>query len=330
MRALVLKQSAPDNSTQRASLRDDYPKPCPSAGESLVRVRLAGICGTDLEMLRGYMGFSGVPGHEFVGEVVQTQTPRLRGKRVVGEINAACGRCEWCQARMGRHCPNRTVLGILGRDGAFAEFLRLPDSNLIPVSDNLPDETAVFAEPLAAAFEIFEQTRIAQSDRIAILGDGRLGAITALAMRAHGLSPTIGGHHAAKLRHLAEMGIAGEQERELQPGFDMVVDCTGSAQGLSRALQLVRPRGRLVLKTTVAGSTGVNLAPIVINEIDVIGSRCGRMAPAVEALEHGLLDPRPLVSATFPLADALAALERASQTSSESGAPVFKVLLKAF
>ncbi len=330
MRALILKQSAPAGSAQRVALDDDYPTPSPCPGESLVRVRMAGICGTDLEMLRGYMGFSGVPGHEFVGEVVQTQTPQLRGRRVVGEINAACGGCQWCQAGMGRHCPTRTVLGILGRDGTFAEFLCLPDANLIPVSDNLSDETAVFAEPLAAAFEIFEQTRIAQTERIAILGDGRLGAITALAMKAHGLSPVVGGHHAAKLRRLAEMGIAGQQEGELQPGFDMVVDCTGSARGLSRALELVRPRGRLVLKTTVAGSAGVNLAPIVINEIDVIGSRCGRMAPALDALESKRIDPAPLVSATFPLAQALAALEHASRTGPQTGAPVFKVLLKAF
>jgi threonine dehydrogenase-like Zn-dependent dehydrogenase len=324
VRALVLKQSTSTNPADRVALRDDYPAPSPPPGESLVRVRIAGICGTDLEMVQGYMDFNGVPGHEFVGEVVKTANEALAGKRVVGEINAACGHCEWCQGGMGRHCPNRTVLGILQRDGAFAEYLCLPDANLIPVADRLSDEAAVFAEPLAAGFEIFTQTQIAPADRIVILGDGRLGAITALAMHAHGLKPVIGGHHQDKLRRLGEIGIAGQHESTLQPGFDMVVDCTGSARGLSRALELVRPRGKLVLKTTVAGSAGINLAPVVINEIEVIGSRCGRMLPALRALETGLVDPQPLVSAVFPLAEAAAALQRASDRS------VFKVLLKAF
>jgi threonine dehydrogenase-like Zn-dependent dehydrogenase len=324
MRALVLKQSTSAHSTDRIRVRDDYPVPDPPAGESLVRVRMAGICGTDLEMLQGYMGFDGVPGHEFVGEVVRTSNPELAGRRVVGEINAACGRCAWCDAGMGRHCPNRSVLGILGRDGAFAEYLRLPDANLIPISDTLSEEAAVFAEPLAAAFEIFEQTQIAPSDRIAILGDGRLGAITAIAMKARGLNPLLGGHHDAKLGRLAELGIEARQESGLRPGFDVVVDCTGSAHGLSRALELVRPRGKLVLKTTVAGSAGINLAPVVINEIQVIGSRCGRMLPAVQALESASVDPTPLISATYPLAEAIAALARASERS------VFKILLKAF
>jgi threonine dehydrogenase-like Zn-dependent dehydrogenase len=308
---------------RRLALRDDYPMPALSAGESLVRVRIAGICGTDLEMVQGYMGFSGVPGHEFVGEVVGTANRALSGKRVVGEINAACGRCESCDAGAGRHCPNRTVLGIAGRDGAFAEYLCLPDANLIPISDKLPDEAAVFTEPLAAAFEIFEQTQIADTDRIAILGDGRLGAMTALAMKARGHNAVLGGHHEDKLRRLAEMGIAGQHESQLEPGFDVVVDCTGSATGLSRAIGLVRPRGKLILKTTVAGAAGINLAPIVINEIQVIGSRCGRFGPALDALTDGVVDPAPLISGIFPLEEARAALARASEPS------IFKILLKA-
>ena len=259
MRALVLKQSISESATERIALREDYPMPAEPPGESLVRVRMAGICGTDLEMVEGYMGFSGVPGHEFVGEVVSTGNPALAGKRVVGEINAACGACDFCKSGMGRHCPDRTVLGILGRDGAFAEYLCLPDANLIPIGDRLPDEAAVFTEPLAAAFEIFEQTSFADTDRIAILGDGRLGAITALAMKSRGLSPMVGGHHEDKLRRLGEMGIAGQQAAKLEPGYDVVVDCTGAAQGLSRALELVRPRGKLVLKTTVAGSAGTRI-----------------------------------------------------------------------
>jgi threonine dehydrogenase-like Zn-dependent dehydrogenase len=322
MRALVLKQTVAAELPERLKLRGDYPVPEPPPGESLVRVRMAGICGTDLEMIQGYMGFSGVPGHEFVGEVVESGNSALVGRRVVGEINAACGKCEFCHAGLGRHCPNRTVLGILRRDGTFAEYLCLPDANLIPVSDRLGDEAAVFTEPLAAAFEIFEQTRIADTDRVAILGDGRLGAMTALAMKAHGLNPILGGHHQDKLQRLGEFGIKGEQESALEPGFDFVVDCTGSAAGLSRALELVRPRGKLILKTTVAGAAGINLAPIVINEIDVIGSRCGRFAPALEALERGTIDPAALVSGVFALSDAPAALLRAGEPS------VFKILLK--
>jgi threonine dehydrogenase-like Zn-dependent dehydrogenase len=324
MRALVLKQSicSPAGPPQLA-LHDDYPTPVPPHGECLIRVRMAGICGTDLEMIRGYMGFTGVPGHEFVGEVVGTANAALDGRRVVGEINAACGVCEFCKLGLQRHCPNRTVLGILGRDGAFAEYLCLPDDNLIPITDRLADEAAVFTEPLAAAFEIFEQTRISPADRIAILGDGRLGAITALAMKSRGLNPVVGGHHEDKLQSLAALGIAGWHESSLEPRFDVVVDCTGSAAGLSRALALVRPRGKLVLKTTVAASAGINLAPIVINEIKVIGSRCGRFGPALHALESGAIDPTPLISGIFPLDEALSSLTRASEPG------VFKVLLKA-
>ncbi len=323
MRALVLNQSASAGSAERVALRDDYPMPSPQRGESLVRIRLAGICGTDLEMTRGYMGFNGIPGHEFVGEVVGTATSALAGRRVVGEINAACGDCDFCRANMGRHCPKRSVLGILGRDGAFAEYLCLPDRNLIPVPDAISDEAAVFTEPLAAAFEIFEQTSIEPGEQVAILGDGRLGAIVALAMKARGLSPVLGGHHADKLKRLAEAGIAAQPEDRLQTGFDVVVDCTGSAKGLARALELVRPRGKLILKTTVAGSAGINLAPIVINEIQVLGSRCGPFRPALDALRAGAIDPRPLISGIYPLEEGLAAIARAGEKSK------FKILLKA-
>jgi threonine dehydrogenase-like Zn-dependent dehydrogenase len=323
MRALVLNQSDSPKVMQRIALRDDYPIPVAAPGESLVRVRMAGICGTDLEMIRGYMGFNGVPGHEFVGEVVSSANGALAGKRVVGEINAACGTCEFCKAQMGRHCPSRTVLGISKRDGAFAEYLRMPDANLIVVPDHLSDQAAVFTEPLAAAFEIFEQTTIALTDRVAILGDGRLGAMVALAMKARSLSAIVAGHHEDKLERIARMGIAVAAEEGLKPGFDVVVDCTGSASGLARALELVRPRGKLILKTTVAGSAGINLAPVVINEIEVIGSRCGRFAPALDALRRGIIDPTPLISGIFPLRQGLAAFAHASEPS------VFKILLEA-
>jgi threonine dehydrogenase-like Zn-dependent dehydrogenase len=319
---LVLNQSTLAETGGRITLRDDYPMPTPPPGESLVRVWLAGICGTDLEMARGYMGFAGIPGHEFMGEVVHTANRELSGRRVVGEINAACGNCESCQAGLGRHCPARTVLGILGRDGAFAEYLCLPDRNLIAIPDQIPDEAAVFTEPLAAAFEIFEQTEIQPRDRIAILGDGRLGAMVALAIKSRGLRPVVGGRHENKLQRLAKLDIAGETESRLEPGFDVVVDCTGSPGGLSRAMELVRPRGKLILKTTVAGSSGINLAPLVINEVQVIGSRCGRFGPALDAMREGRIDPRPLISEIFPLKHGLAAFGRASD------ATAFKVLLK--
>ena len=314
MRALVLNRTL--------TFKHDYPDPSPAPGESRIRVRMAGICGTDLELARGYMTFHGVPGHEFVGEVVQTERRDLAGKRVVSEINAACGDCEWCRAGLGRHCPRRTVLGILGRDGAFAEYLCIPDDNLLPVSDSIPDEIAVFTEPVAAAYEIFDQVSLTSNQTILVLGDGRLGAIVAMAIVAQGLRPTIGGHHEDKLARLRSLGFATEMEDTLTAGLDVVIDCTGSAAGFDRALELVRPRGTIILKSTAAGSAPINLAPIVINEVTVIGSRCGRFAPALAALARGKIDPRQLISAIFPLEDGVAAIAQTGEPSS------FKVLLR--
>ncbi len=314
MRALLIDREL--------SLRKDYPDPAPVPGESVVRVRMAGICGTDLELARGYMGYRGVPGHEFVGEVIDTANPVLAGRRVVGEINAACGRCERCIAGLGRHCPNRSVLGIAGRDGAFADYLRLPDENLLAAPDSIPDEAAVFVEPVAAIYEIFEQTHLRRDARVAILGDGRLGALAGLVLRAEDYAPTIGGHHRAKLDRLAALGLEVELENELEPGFDVVIDCTGQGAGLNRALELVRPRGKLILKSTAAAGATLNLARAVVDEVTIIGSRCGRFAPALDALASGKLDPRPLVSAVYPLDDAVAAFSAAGHP------PNFKVLLK--
>jgi threonine dehydrogenase-like Zn-dependent dehydrogenase len=302
--------------------RHDYPDPAPAPGESIVRVRMAGICGTDLELARGYMSYRGVPGHEFVGEVVDTQTGALAGRRVVGEINAACGRCVRCLEGLGRHCPNRTVLGILGRDGAFAEFLRLPDENLIPLPDSISDELGVFVEPLAAIYEIFEQTQLRRDHKIAVLGDGRLGALAAIVLRSEGYASVLAGHHRDKLDRLATLGVEVQLEDQLDPGFDMVIDCTGHSAGLNRALELVRPRGTVILKSTAAADAALNLAQAVVNEITIVGSRCGRFAPAIVALESGRVDPRPLISMTFPLDDASAAFAAAGRS------PNFKVLLK--
>ena len=314
MRALMLDREL--------TVRNDYPDPAPAPRESIVRVRMAGICGTDLELARGYMAYRGVPGHEFVGEVADTQSGALAGRRVVGEINAACGRCEFCRSGLGRHCADRTVLGIAGRDGAFAEYLRLPDENLIALPDSISDELGVFVEPVAAIYEIFEQTNLRRDQRIAVLGDGRLGALVAIVLRAEGYAPMLAGHHRDKLDRLAALGLEVQLEDQLEPGFDTVIDCTGHSDGLNRALELVRPRGKVILKSTAAAGATLNLAQAVINEITIVGSRCGRFAPAIAALTSGKIDPGPLVSSVFALDDARAAFEAAGRS------PNFKVLLK--
>lgn len=311
MRAIVIDHGV--------SLRRDYPEPAKIPEESIVRVRLAGICGTDLELAKGYMGFRGIPGHEFVGEVVESENSSLLGRRVVGEINAGCGACEVCATGLARHCPNRTVLGILGRDGAFAEYLQLPDRNLIPLPHSISDEIAVFVEPLAAAYEIFEQIKIPRNQRVLVLGDGRLGILVAMALKAEGYDAIVAGHHPERAKHLS---INTEREEELNDRYDVVVDCTGSSRGFSRALELVRPRGTLILKSTAATSGALNLAPVVIHEVTVLGSRCGTFAPAIEALTSGKIDPRPLILDTLPLDDGLHALDEADKSSN------LKILLK--
>ncbi len=314
MRALTLNRTL--------EFKRDYPEPSRAPGESVVRVRIAGICGTDLELVRGYMTFHGVPGHEFVGEVTESARRDLLGRRVVGEINAACGKCDWCARGLGRHCAGRTVLGILGRDGAFAEYLCLPDENLLEVPAAVPDEAAVFVEPIAAAYEIFEQMTLRGDETVVVLGDGRLGAIVAMALAAEGVQPVVAGHHRDKLAALEAIGLSARMEADLAPGFDVVVDCTGAPAGFVRALELVKPRGTLILKSTAANAANLNLAPVVVNEITVIGSRCGRFAPALAALASGKIDPRPLISSVYPLEDGLAAFARAAEPS------VFKILMR--
>ena len=315
MRALVFNR--------KLEFRDDYPDPVAAPGESIVRVSIAGVCGTDLEIARGYMQYRGVLGHEFAGRVVESQNPSLRGKRVVGEINAGCGRCATCSAGLARHCPNRTVLGILGRDGAFAEFLRLPDINLIPIPDSIPDELAVFVEPLAAAYEIFEQVHLARNQTIVVLGDGRLGALVALTLKSEKYLPVVAGHHREKLARLADLGLETAEESTLHDKFDVVIECSGSESGFRRAVELMRPRGTIILKSTAAAAAELNLAPIVVNEITVVGSRCGRFQPALDALAAGKIDPRPLIDGAFALEDGIAAFEDATNPLN------FKILLRA-
>jgi threonine dehydrogenase-like Zn-dependent dehydrogenase len=302
------------------SYRTDRPVPEPPPGEARIRVRLAGICATDLAITRGYMGFSGVPGHEFVGEVDAGPDDWV-GKRVVGEINAACGPCPTCEMGLPRHCPTRTVLGILGRDGAFAESLTLPVANLHPVPDEVPDEVAVFAEPLAAAFRIREQVQPQPEDTVVVMGDGRLGLLIAQTLAATGCRLTLVGRHPAKLALAKGWGIETADTSATLPRVDLVVDATGAPDGLERALGRVRPCGTVVLKTTCAEAPAFNPAPIVIDEVTVVGSRCGPFPPALAALETGTVRVAPLIAATYPLAEGEAAFAHADRPG------VLKVLL---
>jgi threonine dehydrogenase-like Zn-dependent dehydrogenase len=300
----------------------DRPPPTRKPGEVLIRVRMAGICNTDLEIVRGYMGFTGVLGHEFVGDVVEADDPAWLGARVNGEINLACGECEYCAEGLGRHCPTRTVLGILGKDGCFAEYMTLPVSNLCRVPPALSDESAVFTEPLAAAYEILEQVKVQGARRALVVGDGKLGLMCARVLVGTGPEVTLVGKHADKLALAAARGVTTCTQAQAPTGwFDLVVEATGSPDGLRYAIERTRPRGTLVLKSTFHGDTPLATAPLVIHEITLVGSRCGPFMPAHAALAGGIIDPSPMVHATFPLRDALGALERAGQPG------VLKVLL---
>ncbi|MGF1466273.1 MAG: alcohol dehydrogenase catalytic domain-containing protein [Sandaracinaceae bacterium] len=290
----------------------DPPEPRP--GEALIRLKRAGICSTDLHITRGYMAFEGTLGHEFVGEVVGGDDPTWIGRRVVGEINLSCGQCERCRRDMGRHCARRTVLGILGKDGCFAELLTLPYANLHPVPDALDDELAAFTEPLAAAFEVLEQCAPPPDARVAVLGDGKLGSLVAQVLRLSGADVTLVGRHRRKLAIAAALGIrTATHDAEVAGDFDLVVEATGSPEGFARARELVRPRGTLVLKSTFHGATPIDTAPLVIDEITLVGSRCGPFPPALRTLGAGAIDPRPLIDDRFDLADGLRALERAAE-----------------
>src|SRR5256714_12920403 len=322
MRALVYRNNT-------LTLEKGYQEPSLEPGEALIRVLQAGICNTDLEITRGYMGFQGVPGHEFVGMVEEILDPSgipsaspLVGKRVVGEINAACHRhdCFSCQQHMPTHCPNRTTLGIVNRDGAFAEYLTLPIENLHVVPDNVSDEEAVFVEPLAANFEILEQVHLKPTDSVVILGDGKMGQLAAQVLPLSGCEVMMVGKHEEKLALAAKHGVRTfvlddpqSFRLENRRRVDLVVECSGSAQGLELALRLVRPRGTIVLKSTVAAQSTLHLAPIVIDEIRLQGSRCGPFAPALRALSQRRVDVLPLISARYSLDEGLDAFEQAGK-----------------
>ena len=301
----------------------EAPLPRREPGHALIRLLLAGICNTDLELQRGYYGFSGTPGHEFVGEVVEADDAALRGRRVVGEINLACGACAWCARGLGRHCPHRTVLGIVRHPGAFAEYLTLPERNLHVLDEGLATERAVFAEPLAAACEILDQVAIPRGAEVAVLGDGKLGLLVSQVLHAAGLAVRQFGRHPEKLRIAAQAGVATEVAGESLPAaaFDWVVEATGSAEGLRQAVAMTRPRGTIILKSTVHGTVGIDMAPVIVNEITLVGSRCGRFEPALVLLAGGALRVEEMIAARFPLAEAARAFEYAARKG------VLKVLL---
>lgn len=295
----------------------EVPVPARPERYALLRLLAGGICNTDLELQRGYYGFRGTPGHEFVAEVAECDDPSLRGRRVVGEINLACTHCDVCRRGLGRHCPDRAVLGIVRHPGAFQEFFTLPERNLHIVPDAVSTDRAVFTEPLAAACEILDQITIPCGETIAVLGDGKLGLLIALVLNAHGYRVHQFGHHPAKLAIAEAAGVVTSADASCQYGW--VVDATGSPEGLRTAVSMTRPRGTLILKSTVHGTVGIDTAPIIVNEITLVGSRCGRFEAALPLLDF--LPVEKLIHARYGLRDA-------PQAFSLAAAPgILKVLL---
>ncbi len=295
-------------------------------GEALIRVVKSGICNTDLEIVRGYAGFSGTVGHEFVGVVEASPDESWLGRRVVGEINAGCGACHLCLAGDARHCFQRTVLGIHGRDGAHAEFLTLPTVNLLEVPAEISDDAAVFTEPLAAAYGILEQVAIDEKTRVAVIGDGKLGILCAMSLALTSRNVCLIGKHESKLALAAsadlETILLNDAVPRLNRSFEVVVEASGSESGFATALDLLVPRGKLVLKSTFQGKTKLEMWRVVVDEITIVGSRCGRFAPALELLRTGAIEVEKLISDEFPLADAVRAMDKAA----DKGA--MKILLK--
>lgn len=307
---------------QQLQLKDNLAIPTPPPGEALVRVIRAGICNTDLELLRGYYPYTGIIGHEFVGIVERGET-NLVDRRVVGEINAACGKCRFCLTNQPTHCEQRTVLGIVDRNGAMAEYLTLPVANLHPVPDNVTTDAATFTEPLAAALEIQEQVKITPDDRVLVIGDGKLGQLVAQTLALTGCDLLVVGRHGDKLAKLECRGIkVGFADRVTAKSFDLAVECTGNPEGFNLALSGLRPRGTLVLKSTYAGKLTLDASAIVVDEITVVGSRCGPFAKALELLQSDRVDVINLIETCYPLEDGLAAFDRAQKKG------VLKVLLK--
>lgn len=309
-------------------LDNNYKKPVPQKGEALIKVTLAGICNTDYEITKGYMGYNGILGHEFIGTVeeINDEDKSLLGKRVTAEISYGCNNpeCEWCAVKNYRHCPDRHTLGIWRKDGCFAEYVTMPLNVLFEIPENVEDEQAVFVEPLAAACEITEQLHIQPIQRVVVLGDGKLGLTTALTLSAQGLDVTLIGKHQNKLDIAKNQGVKTQllQDTKIENIYDVVVEATGSVSGFETSLSLVKPRSVLVLKSTIATGKELNLAPIVINEITVLGSRCGQFPPALNLLAKHRIDFKPFISAVYSIDDAIEAFE--ANKSKET----LKVLIK--
>ena len=310
-------------------LDNNYAKPTPKEGEVLIKTIMTGICNTDLEITKGYMGYKGVLGHEFVGEVVEVGSKKDENwlnKRVVGEINCGCNHDEWCYKGLQRHCPNRHTLGIWQKDGCFSEYFTLPVENIFEISNNVSNEEATFVEPIAAAVEITEQLHIKPCDKVALLGDGKLGLCISLVLSALNVDFVHIGKHQNKLDISKNAGaktkLLSEIDENDRKSFDVVIEATGSTGGFETSLSLTKPRGVLVLKSTIAAKEGLNLAPVVIDEITVLGSRCGQFAPAIRLLEKGKINIKPLISEIYPVDKALEAFEKNKQKD------ILKVLLK--
>ncbi|HLY19959.1 MAG TPA: alcohol dehydrogenase catalytic domain-containing protein [Bryobacteraceae bacterium] len=301
----------------------NQPRPPRPAGHALIRLLCGGICNTDLELQRGYYSFAGTPGHEFVGEVVEADSKHWIGRRVVGEINLACGDCDWCRRGLGRHCPRRAVLGIVRHPGAFREYFTLPERNLHALPDDLPTARAVFVEPLAAACEILDQVPLPCGAEVAVLGDGKLGLLVALVLNAYGHRVHQFGRHPEKLAIAGRAGVRTEASTATLPtmAYDWVVDATGSPEGFRQAVGMARPRGTVILKSTVHGLVGVDTAPVIVHEITLVGSRCGRFEPALDLLRRNLIPVDQMISGQLPLSEAPRAFARAAQKG------VLKVLL---
>jgi len=308
---------------QQLRFDSHYPEPELAEGEVLIQVKLAGICATDLEIVQGYMGFAGVLGHEFVGTVVRGGR-RWRGKRVVAEINCVCERCDMCQSGLANHCRRRSVIGIDRRSGAFADLVAVPERNLHEIPDAVRDEQAVFVEPLAAAYQVIKQCPIEKRMRVAVVGSGRLGLLVAQVLQATGCHLEVVGRNELTLNFCEKKGIQATPVGELnaRPDRDVVVDCSGSPEGFGVAVALVRPRGTLILKSTHAGASPLNLAPIVVNEITLLGSRCGPFSEAINALARRQIDVESMISRQLPLSKGIEAFEMAADPR------YIKILLK--
>ncbi len=314
---------------EKLKLVDNYPKPVLSDEEVLIRTVMVGICNTDFEITKGYMGYKGVLGHEFVGiivEVGKNVNKDIVGKRVVGEINCACEECSWCHNGLQRHCPNRSTLGIYKKDGCFSEYFTLPYKNVFVISDNIDDITATFTEPLAAAYEILEQVHIKPDSKVALLGDGKLGLCISLVFKALNIDFVHIGKHENKLKISKDLGVKTKLLSELtekdRKAFDIVIEATGSTGGFETSVSLVKPRGVLVLKSTITAKEGLNLASIVVDEINIVGSRCGKFVPILRLLEDGKIDVKPLVEKVYNIEDFIEAFDNNSKKDT------LKVLVK--